>query len=139
MKPQQKQLCRGRAIAFALAALCVLILLSGCGMLGKTENAVYTWPVCENTEGVPKPDFTIDYTFDEDGETGIVFADVSEEEARQYLRQIKNAGYTEVESSSEVAGAISYVAKRSDGKRHLCYTYEKDQKRLSVFIDTFNI
>ena len=130
---------RSRALALGLAAVCVFVLLSGCGMLGKTESSVYTWPVCRNTEGIPKPDYAIDYAFDEDGETGIVFVDVSEDEARQYLRQIKNAGYTNVESSSEVEGAISYVAKREDGERHLCYTYEPDEKRLSIFIDTFNI
>ncbi len=139
MRRDNQKMRRSRALASGLAAVCVLVLLSGCGMLGKTESSVYTWPVCKNTEGVPKPDYTIDYAFDEDGETGIVFTDVSEEEARQYLRQIKNAGYTEVESSSEVEGAISYVAKRSDGERHLCYTYEPDEKRLSIFIDTFNI
>ncbi len=139
MRLNHQQMRRSRAFACGLAAVCVLVLLPGCGMLGKTESSVYTWPVCKNTEGVPKPDYAIDYAFNEDGETGIVFIDVSEEQARQYLRQIKNAGYTDVESSSEVEGAISYVAKRSDGERHLCYTYESKEKRLSVFIDNFNI
>ncbi len=124
-----------------LGALLVLtlLLLCGCAETGEKEGCG-VWPECGNTKGVPKPafDYRISQSFDNDGVTGIVFSGVTSDQADRYLGQLKAAGFTWVESSSEYDGSVSYVAQDTEGIKHLCYTYEGNEQRLSIFIDQFD-
>lgn len=129
---------RRSAATVAAVLLGICLICSGCtSLFEKTGEGV--WPDSRLLSGVPKPqfDYHISQSFDEDGEVGILFDNVTPEQAAEYLQTLKDAGYTITESSSEVDGSVSYVALREDSKRHMAYTYEKDEKRMSVFFDEY--
>lgn len=126
-----------KIIGLTGAFLALVFCLCGCAL---TREGAGVWPVCDNTRGVPQPGFnaTIAQSFDSDGVTGVVFTGVGPAQAADYLEDLKKAGFNEVQSSSEVSGSVSYVAKEKGNPHHLSYTYEKDAARLSVFFDRIN-
>ncbi len=94
----------------AVVLLLAVLLCGGCG--GSAAQADLSWPDNENTAGVPRPttQAAITQVIDENGLTNITYGDVPMAEAKVYLTQLKDAGFTEVESSTDIKETISYVA-----------------------------
>lgn len=110
----------------AVVLLLAVLLCGGCG--GSAAQADLSWPDNENTAGVPRPttQAAITQVIDENGLTNITYGDVPMAEAKVYLTQLKDAGFTEVESSTDIKETISYVATNPDSRTHLCFNYNSD-------------
>lgn len=96
------------------------------------------WPENENTAGVPAPPFDEQPTvLDTEELTSLTYLDVDEEEARAYLDELKQAGFTQVESDSDVLGSISYVARNPETGVHLSFSYTASTGSTTISLDRY--
>ena len=94
-----------------------------------------TWPQNEYTQGVPVPPGTVTQVqLSEQPPYCAVFLDgVSDEQLEDYLSALREAGFSQVESASElVDGAISIGTLYSNGSRYLSLAHSAQQ--LSLYL-----
>lgn len=98
-----------------------------------------SWPENANTANVPAPSFTGSAkqvsVIDSGGITALTYTGVEGEEAEAYLQELKDVGFTGVESDTNVLGTHSYTARNVDTKTHLSFTYTSAGKTLTVSLD----
>lgn len=114
----------------ATAFIYILMMLTGCSQSSHPaafDSALtqlpaiipeYTsdWPENEYTELIPRPEYgTMDYVFDdsENGRYILVLTDIRKEESCNYLNELKEHGYSEIKSGSNLVSAGAMLQKDS--------------------------
>ena len=95
---------------------------------GMTVSDTGEWPVNDYTEGLPVPSGTVAWTMlDAEHETrSISVAELSEEDFKDYQKQLAQAGFSAVENVSEAIKGQSYVSigtLLSNGEKSLSISY----------------
>ena len=106
------------------------------GLLGSAE-----WPVNEDTEAVPVPQFSVEPTAvsESTGSAIINYEGVSESEAAAYVEEVKAAGFTYDVNESKSTEMYSYSGQNGENVTEstlVIITYTKDGK-LQINIANF--
>lgn len=99
------------------------------------------WPDNANTADVPRPTFaaTPVSVIDSGGITAITYSKITADESAVYLQSLKDAGFTQIEADTNVAGTVSYVARNVDTKTHLSYSFTSSSGTLTVSLDRIGV
>ncbi len=98
------------------------------------------WPDNENTSGVPRPTFSGDvFVINQGGLTSFTYSGISSDDAQTYLQELKDSGFTKVESDSNAFGTISYAARNANTGTHMSYSYTSTSGSLTLSLDRFGV
>lgn len=143
-------------VMLALSLVCALFALVGCSGKSSSSTSSTTpsssssspaastnsgWPDNANTASVPRPTFSATpiSVVDSGGITAITYSGISSDDSATYLQQLKDAGFTSVEANTNVAGAVSYVARNVNTKTHLSYSFTSSSGSLTVSLDRIGV
>lgn len=102
-------------VKYVLVIVLSLFLLTGCGK---------TWPLNENTNGVPEPTFQkVEYIKSTNKETSAMYTNVKISESKKYVSKLQKSGFTENVKLNEFAG--NYYLKATNRKTNITVTYDR--------------
>ncbi len=99
------------------------------------------WPDNAETANVPRPTFSAApiSVINSNNLVAITYSGIADADARTYLQQLKDAGFTSVDADTDVSGTISYVARNPETLTHLSYSYTASSGSLTVSLDRFGV
>ena len=100
-------------LIFLILSLFVIVL-TGCSK--------DTWPLNENTNGVPEPTFKmVEYIKTEGNMTTAMYHNVSLKKAKEYVVELENANFVTDIKENETAKNYYFGAKNSETKIHISF------------------
>ncbi len=112
---------------------------TGSSSTGSSTSTSSAWPDNAHTAGVPQPQFAanVTLTLNESIFFSITYSGVAASDAATYLQQLKDAGFTKVESNTDIVGTTSYNATNPNSRQHLSFTYASTSKTMTVALNHY--